>query len=466
MGMIKFFEHIAKILPENQIKEFQLSCNKQLVKSIRFLNRVDSKKKVTGFTSDTYKLETKVSWDENGFYLTKDSKPSLSFDYIRGDFYIQDASSMFPVAHLKNILNNSNIYNISNPHDKIQYILDYAASPGGKTIQLADLFSDSIIVSNDVIKGRISALYSNIIRNKLTNIILLNKDTQFFENYNLFFDIILADLPCSDESLIYKKKVDFKNWNFNEVIFNSKRQKKICSDLIRIIKKNGFLVYSTCTFSKEENEDIVEFILSHNFKKIDQKRLWPHIDNCAGGFSAFLQNNEQEKVNDKFNIQNNCKTNINELSQNNYIYESSEKLIKKLNKIDFFDLNKIKNKGYLFQKENFIYLFSFPKILKFLYDNAITFGLPIAKIEKHGVIPLWNSLNYAKNDFIIKIQKQYLEKLSKGEDLKDKSIINGISIKSKSNYLVFSDEESELFLVKLSENGIKNLIPFFLMIRN
>ena len=463
--MNSFFEHLAKILPENQLKEFELACNRPLIKSIRFLSRVDSRKKIIGYIGDTYKLESKVSWDENGFYLAKDSRPSLSLDYIRGYFYIQDASSMFPVAQLSRILKNQDFFAKNNLYNK--YILDYAASPGGKTIQLADLFEDCIIISNDVIKGRISALYSNIIRSKLTNIILLNKDALFFGKINLLFDIILADLPCSGESLIYKKKLDFKDWNLNEVIFNSKRQKKICSDLLNIVKKDGFLVYSTCTFSKEENEDIVDFIINNNFKNIEIKRLWPHIDNCAGGFCAFLRNDEKEnhnKVidNDKY---------LKELPQSYYIYENTDKLIKQLDKISFFDSDKIKNKGYLFQKDNFIFLFSFPKILKIFYDNCMIFGLPIAKIEKYGIVPLWNGLDYANKNSTINIAKNYLEKLSKGEDLKYIDLIYDIDKNEKPNnnlnrYIVFKDNESELFLVKESENGIKNLIPSFMMIKS
>ncbi|MEJ5273897.1 MAG: hypothetical protein WH035_07180 [Spirochaetota bacterium] len=298
--MNNFIKHISEILPENEITEFENSCFLTFRKSIRFFSYAKDHKKRIGYNDDFYSIEEKVEWTDDGFCLSSSSKPSKSLDYIRGDFYIQDASSMYPVARIRK--NTSNILDIN-------YILDYAASPGGKTTQLADYFPESIIVANEVIKGRIDAIYSNLIRSKLKNIILLNKNFEFFDKLDLKFDIILADLPCSGESLIYKKKSSIKDWNYNEVIFNAKRQKKICSDLIKILNENSYFLYSTCTFSKEENEDIVEFLEENNLFLVEQKRLWPHKDNCAGGYSAILSkkvntfnnNNSEVKEMDAWN---------------------------------------------------------------------------------------------------------------------------------------------------------------------
>ena len=185
--MNNFIKHISEILPENEINEFENSCYLTFRKSIRFFSYAKDHKKRIGYNDDFYSIEEKVEWTDDGFYLSSSSKPSKSLDYIRGDFYIQDASSMYPVARIRK--------NISNILD-INYILDYAASPGGKTTQLADYFPDSIIVANEVIKGRIDAIYSNLIRSKLKNVILLNKNFEFFDKLDLKFDIILLIFPA------------------------------------------------------------------------------------------------------------------------------------------------------------------------------------------------------------------------------------------------------------------------------
>lgn len=446
MGMNNFFDHISNILPENEVQKLVESCNLPIRKSIRFLSYSKKDKKIAGYNGDTYILEEKIYWTEDGFYVDKNSRPSKSLDYLRGDFYIQEAAAMYPVSFLSNyIKNNDNNYYKSCFENKEfpTYILDYSSSPGGKTLQLADYFPYSIILANEIIKGRVFPLYTNIIRAKLKNIILLNQPFEFFEKSNFKFNIILADLPCSGQTLIFKKKLDIKSYKFNEIKFNSKRQKKISSLLIKLLRENALFLYSTCTFSKEENEDIVEFLMNNNLELIHQKRLWPHIDNCAGGFSSLLKNNGNSTNFDKFE----------------YIENQTEKLLKLLEKNPFFDLNKIKNSGFLYQKENKIFLFSFPKLLKYFFDNAILIGQPIAIIEKYGIVPLWNSIDYVKDDLTIEIEPNLLLKLLRGEDLQR------LSAKKDSDYFVIRDKESGLFLVKLAENGVKNLIPEFLMIK-
>lgn len=457
MGMSDFLKHISNILPEDEIENFKNACNLPLNKSIRFFRKAKSFKKIVGFKADYYKIEEKIPWVDEGFYLDNESRPAKSLDYIRGDFYIQDAASMYPVSAFRKYYTSSLDYQ-KNKEDG-QYnkiILDYAASPGGKTTQLADYFDDSIIIANEVIKGRIGALYSNIIRSKLLNIILLNKNFDFFLKSNIRFDIILADLPCSGESLIYKQKVNIEDWNLKEVLFNSKRQKKICSDLLNLIKTQGFFIYSTCTFSKEENEDIVEFLIENKLSLIEEKRLWPHKDKCSGGYSAILENCEKGTFIDDISY---CEKNKNI----EYIEHQTPKLLKILSKSRFFDLEKIKSSGFLFQKDNIISIFSFSRIPKIFFNNAILIGLPICKIDKSDMTPLWNSIEFTKDEYHIKLEDEILYNLIKGEDLRKN--FNNFNFDKNIEYFAGSDNESALFLLKKVENTVKNLIPNHLIIR-
>lgn len=443
--MNDFLSHISKILPKNEIEDFAKSCNFPVSKSIRFFSYAKDEKKKVGYEGDFYKLENKIDWAEDGFYLEKNSKPSKSLDYIRGDFYIQDASSMYPVAKLKKIIPNNM---------DINYILDYASSPGGKTTQLADYFPNSIVLANDVIKGRINAILTNLFRSKLKNVILLNEDFQFYYDLPLKYDIILADLPCSGESLIYKKKTSIYDWSFNEVLFNAKRQKKISGNLLNLLNDNSYFIYSTCTFSKEENEDIVDFLIENKLNLIHNKRLWPHKDRCAGGYSAILKKEETE--NNSKNVYHQKETN----KKIEFVDNQTEKLIKMLSKNPYFNIEKIINSGYLYFKKNIIFLFPFPKILKPIFENAISIGQALAKLEKYGTIPLWGSIDYANEQYVLKFDKKTIYKLAEGSDLKE------LSMKFDNQYLVAADDEASLFLLKKTGNGIKNLIPNFMIVQS
>ena len=134
-------------------------------------------------------------------------------------------------------------------------------------------------------------------------------------------------------------------------------------------------------------------------------------------------------------------------------------MIKTLSKNSYFDIEKIINSGYLFLKDNIIFIFSKPQVIKALFDNSVLIGQAIAKIEKHGIVPLWGSIDYAKDDRIIELDRNTLYKLSNGYDL------SSLNIKLSSDYFVVKDKESSLFLLKKSENGIKNLIPNFMIVK-
>lgn len=235
-----------------------------------------------------------VPWCKDGFYYKPDEckvKPSKHPFYHAGLYYIQEPSAMSPAEELK-----------AKPHETV---LDLCASPGGKTIQIAgDMQNEGLIVSNDISTGRIKALVKNIELYGIKNAYVINED-QFKLSAKLYdyFDKILIDAPCSGEGMFRKDPNAIKAWSSDYVDVCVDKQMSIMSVITDALKVGGELVYSTCTFSSEENEGVIEsFIKEHdNFikvkmqdnKEFDTKlgfsRLWPHKLEGEGHFIAHIK---------------------------------------------------------------------------------------------------------------------------------------------------------------------------------
>ncbi|HEY2721370.1 MAG TPA: Fmu (Sun) domain protein [Chitinophagaceae bacterium] len=194
---------------------------------------------------------SQVPWSNHGYYLSQ--RPSFTFDpfFHSGCYYVQEASSMFIEQALKQTVN------LSQPLK----ILDLAAAPGGKSTHIQSLMSaDSLLVSNDVIRSRSHILKDNIIKWGTDNVVVTNNDPQDFSALVNYFDIIVVDAPCSGSGLFRRDKEAIGEWNKNNVQLCCGRQRRILSDVWPALKNNGILVYSTCSYSKEEDEDIIDWI--------------------------------------------------------------------------------------------------------------------------------------------------------------------------------------------------------------
>ena len=192
-----------------------------------------------------------VPWAEDAYYLS--SRPSFTLDplFHAGLYYVQEASGMFVSFAIKKTTDLT----------RNLRILDLCASPGGKSTMLQSLISEeSLLVSNEVIKSRVPALYQNMTKWGFANGIVTNNDPIHFKKLPGFFDIILIDAPCSGSGLFRKDTEAAKNWNMDLVQLCSQRQRRILEDAWDSLKEDGLLIYSTCSYSKEENEDILDMI--------------------------------------------------------------------------------------------------------------------------------------------------------------------------------------------------------------
>lgn len=199
-----------------------------------------------------FTIADKVPWTYTGFYLSQ--RPSFTFDplFHAGCYYVQEASSMF----LEQALQQS--ADLSLPLK----VLDLCAAPGGKSTHIQSLLSpDSLLVSNEVIKSRAGILKQNIIKWGCNNVVITNNDPQHFSRLEGFFDVIVVDAPCSGSGLFRRDEEAIKEWSEENVLLCCGRQKRIISDVLPALKEEGVLIYSTCSYSKNEDEDIANWLI-------------------------------------------------------------------------------------------------------------------------------------------------------------------------------------------------------------
>ena len=199
-------------------------------------------------------IEAKVPWSEYGYYLN--SRPSFTFDpfFHAGCYYVQEASSMFLEQAFKQLIT---------PDQSIK-VLDLSAAPGGKSTHIQSLITaDSLLVSNEVIKTRANTLKQNIIKWGAENVIVTSSDPQQFSFLNGFFDVVVVDAPCSGSGLFRRDPDAIKEWSKENVMLCCGRQQRILADVLPCLKENGILIYSTCSYSREEDEDISTWLVEH-----------------------------------------------------------------------------------------------------------------------------------------------------------------------------------------------------------
>ena len=195
---------------------------------------------------------TPIPWAETGYYLSQ--RPSFTFDplFHAGCYYVQEPSSMFLEQALRQTVDLT----------KPLKVLDLCAAPGGKSTHIQSLISaESLLVSNEVIKARAGVLKQNIIKWGCSNIIVTNNDPQHFSRIEGFFDVMVVDAPCSGSGLFRRDEAAIDEWSLDNVQLCCGRQRRILADALPALHEGGVLVYSTCSYSKEENEDLMDWLV-------------------------------------------------------------------------------------------------------------------------------------------------------------------------------------------------------------
>ncbi|MDO4413849.1 MAG: RsmB/NOP family class I SAM-dependent RNA methyltransferase [Erysipelotrichaceae bacterium] len=253
---------------------------------------------------------TPVPWCPEGFYVNENERPGLHPYYYAGLYYIQEPSAMSPAAVLD--VREGDI------------VLDACAAPGGKSTALACRMNHKgLLVSNDISVSRQYATLKNMERFGIEHSCIIAEDLNALAaKYPLFFDKILLDAPCSGEGMFRKDPSLITSWLNQDDTYYAPIQKELILNAWKMLKPGGTMVYSTCTFSVKEDEEVIAYLmentddavleespLAHHFEPGVLKgfekcmRLYPHKLNGEGHFVSLLrkkgtsvQNNTQNKI--------------------------------------------------------------------------------------------------------------------------------------------------------------------------
>jgi 16S rRNA C967 or C1407 C5-methylase (RsmB/RsmF family)/NOL1/NOP2/fmu family ribosome biogenesis protein len=282
LDFTQFQQHSLQFLPAAQQALFLEALQKPSVSSIRY-----NPFKNTDFT------EVNIPWTKYGKSL--DQKPVFTLDpaFHAGAYYVQEASSMFLEQFFSVI---------KLPTEAV--VLDLCASPGGKSTHLLSLLSPSqLLISNEVIKTRTATLKENLVKWGCENSVVTNNDSQDFARLEALLDLVVIDAPCSGEGLFRKDPDALKEWSPEAVETCWKRQRRILADIDPAVKKNGYIIYSTCTYNALEDEDNVnwfaenygydivplESIPANVYQAEPGYKFLPHLGQGEGFYIACLQ---------------------------------------------------------------------------------------------------------------------------------------------------------------------------------
>jgi NOL1/NOP2/sun family putative RNA methylase len=255
----KFNERMKKMLGE-EYPLFEKSMeNSPIFMGIRINTSKNGAKKAV---SDEFGKLKSIEWCKDGFYADK-SKISGNHPYhLAGLFYFQEPSAMSTVSAL--------------PINENDRVLDLCAAPGGKATQAGALLGkNGLLVANEIIKSRSNILSDNIERFGLANTVVTNETPQrLSEKYPHFFDKIIVDAPCSGEGMFRKEPQAIDEWSVEHTASCALRQKHILDCAVKMLKGGGYLVYSTCTFAPEENEQVCAYMLeNYNVEMLEPSQL-------------------------------------------------------------------------------------------------------------------------------------------------------------------------------------------------
>ncbi|MGC8812063.1 MAG: NOL1/NOP2/sun family putative RNA methylase [Candidatus Aenigmatarchaeota archaeon] len=209
------------------------------------------------FEEKGYKYE-RIPWVKEGFWVKTKENLAKTLEHVLGYFFIQNASSMIPPLVLE--------------PKKEELILDLCASPGAKTTQIAAMMENKgIIIANDITYKRLKALRGNLQRCGVLNTVITKHFGERFWKLGLSFDKILLDVPCSGTGQL-KQRI-FNQTSLTSIKALSNLQKRLIFSASKCLKKDGILVYSTCSIEPLENEEVIDFAVRHLGLKIEEINL-------------------------------------------------------------------------------------------------------------------------------------------------------------------------------------------------
>lgn len=220
-----------------------------------------------------------VPWCPTGYYYEEPSRPGKHPCHAAGLYYIQEPSAMSAAELL-----------MPRPGETV---LDLAAAPGGKTTQIAaHMQGEGLLISNEPHPQRARILAENVERMGITNAVVTQAlPPELAARFPAAFDRIMLDAPCSGEGMFRKDPEAVAEWSPKSVELCAARQWEILQDALVMLKPGGKLAYSTCTFNRQENEEMMQRLLAAypRLRLIAEKRIWPHRQEGEGHYAALLE---------------------------------------------------------------------------------------------------------------------------------------------------------------------------------
>lgn len=289
MTLPEDYQNRMKTILSDGYDDYIACLDRPYVRSLRLnLGRIDKADRARIQMIATGKKDPEpVSWCPGAYYYDNDL-PGRSPLHEAGAYYIQEASAMLPVTML-------------DVDDSGMKVLDLCAAPGGKSTQIADLMGGcGLLVSNEIISSRSLILSENIERMGVTNALVTSGDPNALaKRFPAFFDRILVDAPCSGEGMFRKHPEAAGEWSIENVKMCADRQDMILDCAAIMLAPGGRIVYSTCTFSPEEDEGSLERFISRHpeFETVGEPdHIYPHLHRGEGHFAVAMSRKGESSI--------------------------------------------------------------------------------------------------------------------------------------------------------------------------
>lgn len=245
---MEFFEHLKSYLSDEQIDNLSNALKEEDLHAVILNPKKMSDEMFLSLFPDVIKHPI-VS--HAYIYLKDKYNLGKNIFHTLGCYYLQEPSAMVP-AYLLDI-------------NKEDLILDMCAAPGGKTVQASFKLDDTgLIIANDLSRSRCNSIVENVERLGLGNVVITNNDLSLiYKRYFNYFDKIILDAPCSGSGMFRKDDKMMQDWSYNKVLKFAETQKQLISIAYEMVKPGGIICYSTCSFSQEEDEDVIEYLLNN-----------------------------------------------------------------------------------------------------------------------------------------------------------------------------------------------------------
>lgn len=272
----KYKERMKELLGEEEFKAYIDSFEQKNFRGLRINTLKISTEEFEKISPFALK---KIPWTDNGYYYEGSEQPAKHPYYYAGLYYIQEPSAMTPAQLLPIV-----------PGDKV---LDVCAAPGGKSTELAaKLQGKGMLLSNDISNSRAKALLKNMELMGVKNAYVVSEVPEnLVSRFAGFFDKILIDAPCSGEGMFRKEPSMVKSWEEHGVEFFQNLQRGIMDSVVKLLKPGGKILYSTCTFSPEEDEGSIKYLIE-NYPEFQVEKINPLWHEFSGGHPEWVNGPE------------------------------------------------------------------------------------------------------------------------------------------------------------------------------